>query len=107
MPGEEDLGGLAGKQAQRRYAAQGVAGEKGAERPTERQVGIWRHAEAPAFSAKHEPEPLKGQNRRQPPAHPLNAIDDFGNTRPLHDVCKERETADCADADENTPTKGA
>ena len=38
MPGEEDLGGLAGQQAERRHVADGVAGEKRLKRLTERQA---------------------------------------------------------------------
>src|SRR4051812_34901744 len=97
MPGEQDLGGLAGKQAKRRDVADRVAGEECDERvaqwkggPAEAgSHGRWQ-APPPALSPDEKAEAGQGEDENEAPADAPDGLDNLGNSRAPHRVGKER-----------------
>ena len=93
MAREKDLGRFAGEKSERCDTSDSVAREECAECASEWQMCAWRHAQPPALGAHGEAQPLERQYRRQTPANPLNAADDFVDARAPHDVGKKTEAA--------------
>jgi hypothetical protein len=73
---QQHLGGLAGRQAQRRHAADRVAGQERAERCAKRQAHAGAHAQAPCLCAKAEPQAADREDDQQPGAYAPDAIGD-------------------------------
>ena len=90
VPREKDLGRLAGQHAERRHAADGVAGEERAEaRPKLRLAPGGMHSRQHG-GADREAQPRERQNGRETPADALDAVEDVGDTGSPDDLGEER-----------------
>ena len=105
MPGEKNLGRLAGEQAERRDAPHGVAGEKRAERLAEAQAGARGHAHPPAGGADREAQPCQRKDRHEAPADALNAVENVGDACTPDDVGEEDGAAERAGDGEQMPAE--
>ena len=91
MAREKDLGRFAGEKSEGCDTSNSVAREECAECASEWQMYASRHAQPPALGAHGEAQPLKRQYRRQTPANPLNAADNFVDARTPYNVGKKTE----------------
>ena len=106
-PCEKDFGGLAGEEAERRDASDGVAGEERRERLAVGQRGAGRETQPPARGAKHETEAAQRKNRGEAPADTVDTLEDVGNARAPDDVDKERGADQRVGRGQQTPTTTA
>ena len=90
--GQEHLGGLAGRQAERRHAADRVAGQERAERGAEGQAHAGAHAEPPGLCAEAEPDAADREDEQQPGAHAPDAVGDDGEAHAPDGVGEEEQS---------------
>jgi len=102
-PGQQDLGGLAGEEAERRDASDGVAGEERRERLAVGQRGAGREAQSPARGAEHESKAAQRENSGDAPADTVDTLEDVGDVRTPDDVDKERGADQRVGRSQQTP----
>jgi hypothetical protein len=94
MPGEEDFGGFARQQSERRDVADRVASQKRRQCARQRKRDRRRKAQPPAFPTDEKSETGETEDQDEAPAHAPDALDDVGNPRAADRVREERRSCE-------------
>ena len=104
---QEDLGGLAGEQAERRHVADGVAGEKCGEglraREASRGAGMHRRQHSARTTKRM---PASAEDRDEAPADAADAVDDLSGAGALDGVGEKRSARESSHQRDQTGGPG-